>query len=212
MTDYVGALSETDYTECIRLRRGLMDEGGSLMDPLLWCGALFVALAAYYLSGGLARNLASLSWLPFALLCFALWWRRRGAGQRRWHSDAGLRAECRGSVSDAGFESQVGAEAKRVAWRFFGSHVSSPRVAVLFARVGAGSLFLSRGMFASEEDWLAALGTIAAHVPAAAVPPWRRFSALLWLGGLLFVFLAWHFAQIQKPDRRPGSTPVHSPR
>jgi hypothetical protein len=57
-------------------------------------------------------------------------------------------------------------------------------------------------MFASDMEWMEALGTIGARVPQAVeehgTSTRRVLRTLGWVFGMLILFLAWHFAQIKK--------------
>ena len=198
MTEYRGALTEDDFVEIVRLRRRVIREAGTFEDATVWFGVGFLVLAGWGYTGG---NPESLWWLPFSLLCFAVWWRRRVDPRTLWRREAALRDEFRGLTTEQALEARLGGIDTRVPWTFFSSHVASSSALLLFA----GSkvhVMLSRSMFGTDDAWQQARATIAQRVPQAreehGTSPRRLLISLGWVLLLLLVFLAWHFAQIPK--------------
>jgi hypothetical protein len=201
VAEYRGSLTEDDFVEAARLRRRVIREAGTAEDPTLWFGAGFLALAMWGLFRRPDPTPETLWWLPFALLCFALWWRRRVNPRVVWRKEAGLRDECRGVVSARALEARLGGIDATIPWTFFSSHLASGRAIVLFVGTHL-NLILAKSMFATDEAWSEARSIIQGSVPRATeehgTSPRRLRRTLGWVLLLLAVFLAWHFATIQK--------------
>jgi hypothetical protein len=114
---------------------------------------------------------------------------------------AAVREEYTGQVTEPALEARLVGVDARIPWLAFGARAGSSRAIVLVA----GQLFvpLARTFFTTEHEWLAARAIIEHKVPlsesqvrAGGLSLAR--SVVLWLGLLVVIFLAWHFAQISK--------------
>ena len=92
----------------------------------------------------------------------------------------------------------------RVPWAAVAGYATSPRALVL--GMGRLDVPLVRAFFPTEEEWQSARAVIEKNVPVA--PPRANAGAMrvfLWLGVIVVLFLAWHFARIQSPAGRHGT-------
>jgi hypothetical protein len=196
LIEYRGVLSEDDYVDVCRLRRTVWPEAGTFKDARLWLAVGFTLLAAY--GYGVGGNSESLWWLPFSLLCVAFWWRGRVDPRRQYRETPALREEHSGRVEDNVLAGRLLGEEARVPWQFFTSYVES-RSTLLLVVGERLYVVLARAFFADTASWGAACALVRAKVPPRDAG--RRSPAMTvvaWLGLLLFVFLAWHFASMKR--------------
>jgi hypothetical protein len=190
--EFRGPLSEADIRAASRIWRRVTLRKGTARDGLLWLGVVFVLLAFV----GLARTAEALWWLPFALLCFAVWWRRRSWAVRELRRSLAVDEERAGAVTDRALETRVRGVDARIPWESFTSQLAADAVLVLFIG-GQLQAVLAARQFDGEESWQRARDLIGERVTRAR-PPSLLLRTILWTLVLLVLFLAWHFAQIKR--------------
>jgi hypothetical protein len=193
--EFRGTLTEPEFLAGMRLRRRVVHEPGSAWDSVVWFGVVFVALALLgYFS--IPRSPESLWWLPFALLCFAVWWRRRSRPLQQWRESIARAGGQSGALGEEAVEARLFGVDARIPWGVFSCHLSSPRALVLF--MGSHfQLILGPSQFAGGATWEQACAFVSQRVPRPTEPSILR-RVLLWGLLLLVTFLAWHFAQFKK--------------
>jgi len=198
VVEYRGALTEDDYAEIVRLRRQVLQEAGTAEDALVWFAVGFLVLAIWGYFGSPERNPDSLWWLAFALPCLAVWWFRRARPRKQWRKTPELRAEQWGEVTDGSLRARFLGEDAVIPWAFFSSQRQSSKALVLFVGTHL-HVMLARGFFQSDDAWREAGSIIAEKVPGRQVRVGATLrTVLLWLGFLVVIFLAWHFAQLPR--------------